>query len=222
MNTMDRPGAPVKGSRPYDSTRRRERAERSRDRIVAAAEEGFLSHGYANTTIVAIAEQAAVSVDTVYKTFGGKAGLVHAIVQRALRGAGPIPAEERSDRLQADESDPRKIIEGWGTFVTEIAPRVAPLMLLIRTAAGSDPELQSLLIELDENRLHRMTDNARRLHDAGYLRSGMTVEDAANVLWTYSSPELYELLVLRRHMPIEVYGRFVAEAMIAALLAPQP
>ncbi len=219
---MDRPEAPVKGSRRYDSTRRQERAERSRDRIIVAAEEGFLTYGYANTTIATIAEQAAVSVDTIYKTFGGKPGLVHAIVERALRGAGPIPAEERSDRLQADESDPRKIIEGWGTFVTEIAPRAAPLMLLIRTAADSDPELQSLLIELDENRLHRMTDNARRLHDAGYLRPGITVVNAANVLWTYSSPELYELLVLRRHMPIEVFGRFVAEAMIAALLAPQP
>jgi hypothetical protein len=46
----------------------------------------------------------------------------------------------------------------------------------------------------------------------------MTIADAANVLWTYSSIELYELLVLRRNMPLKTYGRFVAEAMIAALL----
>jgi hypothetical protein len=38
------------------------------------------------------------------------------------------------------------------------------------------------------------------------------------VLWTYTSPELYELLVVRRGMPLEDYGHFVAEAMTAALL----
>jgi hypothetical protein len=46
----------------------------------------------------------------------------------------------------------------------------------------------------------------------------MTVADAANVMWTYTAPELYELLVLRRGMPLKTYGRFVADAMIAALL----
>jgi hypothetical protein len=37
-------------------------------------------------------------------------------------------------------------------------------------------------------------------------------------MWTYTSPELYELLVLGRGMPLKTYGRFVADAMIAALL----
>jgi hypothetical protein len=39
-------------------------------------------------------------------------------------------------------------------------------------------------------------------------------------LWTYSSPELYELLVMRRGWHPEDYGRFAAQAMIAALLPP--
>jgi hypothetical protein len=38
------------------------------------------------------------------------------------------------------------------------------------------------------------------------------------VLWSYSSPELYELLVLRRGWTPERYGNFIADAMIAALL----
>jgi hypothetical protein len=89
---------------------------------------------------------------------------------------------------------------------------------LLRNAAGTDPELGALLEELDADRLRRMTDNARRLAAAGHLRPGITVTDAANVLWTYSSPELYELLVQRRGMPLKTYGEFVADAMIAALL----
>jgi len=62
------------------------------------------------------------------------------------------------------------------------------------------------------------TENARRFAAAGHLRPGITVGEAANVMWTYTSPELYELLVLRRGMPLKRYGRFVAEAMIAALV----
>jgi hypothetical protein len=38
------------------------------------------------------------------------------------------------------------------------------------------------------------------------------------VLWTYSSPELYDMLVIRRGWAVERYGQFIADAMIAALL----
>ena len=65
-----------------------------------------------------------------------------------------------------------------------------------------------------------MAENARRLAKAGHLRSGVSAADAATVLWTYSAPELYELLVLRRGMPLEEFGRFIGDAMIAAVLRP--
>ena len=42
------------------------------------------------------------------------------------------------------------------------------------------------------------------------------------LLWTYGSPELCELLVLNRGWPAERYSTFIADAMIAALLPPQP
>jgi hypothetical protein len=67
-----------------------------------------------------------------------------------------------------------------------------------------------------------MTRNARNLAAAGHLRHDITVEQAGEVMWTYSSPELYELLVVTRGWPPERYGAFIAEAMIAALLPPNP
>jgi hypothetical protein len=72
--------------------------------------------------------------------------------------------------------------------------------------------------ELDADRLKRMTANARRLQSSGHLRPGISRAHAADILWTYSSPELYELLVLRRGWTPTRYGKFVAEAMINALL----
>jgi len=100
----------------------------------------------------------------------------------------------------------------------EVAPRVAPVLLLVRKAAASDPELARLQEEMDAARLTRMTHNAQTLLKGGRLRPGMTLDTATDVLWTYSSPELYELLVLRRHWSVQRYGEFIADAMIAALL----
>jgi AcrR family transcriptional regulator len=215
---MDSNFSPVKQKRGYDSTRRRAQARQTQELIIDSARRLFLGAGYAPTTIVAIASEAGVSVDTIYKTFGGKPGLVRAICQQALAGAGPVPAEERSDAMQAAETDPRKIIRGWGTLTTEVAPRVAPILLLVRDAAVSDPEMASLQAELDEQRLHRMTANARRLAAAGHLREDIPVDLAGEIMWTYSSSPLYELLVLRRGWPLDRYGAFIADAMIAALL----
>jgi AcrR family transcriptional regulator len=218
MRTVETHASRVKPVRRYSSPRRREQAVSTHDRVLKAAERRFLRDGYTTTTIAAIAEDAAVSVDTVYKSFGGKPGLVRAIRTRALRGDAATPAEERSDQLQAREPDARKIIRGWGRFVAELAPRAAPILLLVRDAAATDPELRQLQAELDGDRLKRMTANARRLRAAGHLRRGVTVSRAADVLWTYSSPELYELLVLRRGMPLRRYAEFVADAMTDALL----
>jgi AcrR family transcriptional regulator len=162
-----------------------------------------------------------VSVDTVYKAFGGKPGLVSAICQEALTGEGPVPAETRSDAMQATERDPREIIRGWGALTTEVAPRIAPILLLVRAAAMADPEMAQLQSQLRAQRLERMTHNARSLADTDGLRAQVTVERAGEILWTYSSPELYELLVLTRGWSLDRYGTFIAEAMIAALLEPE-
>lgn len=212
-NTID-----VKPKRPYNSSGRREQAHRNRIAILEVARRLLLANGYAATTVAAIAQGSNVSVETIYKSFGGKAGLVRAIYERGLEGAGAVPAEQRSDAMRAAEGDARTIIDNWGTFVTEVAPRSAPILLLIRTAAASDAEMAALLETADRLRLARMEDNARDLFERGLFRAEITLDEARDVLWLYSSPELYEMLVIRRNWPIDRFGRFVAGGMIAALL----
>jgi hypothetical protein len=123
--------------------------------------------------------------------------------------------------MQATENDPREIIRGWSVLTTEVAPRVAPIMLLVRAAATADPEMTRLQSQLNAKRLKRMTNNARSLANTGGLRAEITIERAGEILWTYSSPELYELLVLTRGWPLDLYANFIADAMIAALLGPE-
>ncbi len=208
----------VNARRAYDSSRRRERARRTHDALLDAALARFVDEGFTATTIESVAADAGVSPATIYKTYGGKSGLVRALCERALGGAGPVPAEQRSDALQQRETDPRKVIEGWGRLTTEVAPRIAPLLLLLRDASGGDPAAAALQADLDASRHARMRHNARYLVDGGYTRRGISLADATDVLWTYSSPELFDLLVRRRRWSLRRYSRFIVDAITNALL----
>ncbi len=202
--------------RTYDSSSRRRQAQRTYEALLEAGRRRLLADGYAATTIASIAADVEVSVETVYKRFGSKSGLVAAIWEGGLAGRGQVPAPERSDRMQATVSDPREIIRNWGQLTIEVAPEVAPILLLIRSAAATDPDMARLLSRTDNQRLERMRRNARVLD--GHLRTGVTQALAAEIMWTYSSPDLYDLLVARRGWSIRRYGQFVTDSLLAALL----
>jgi AcrR family transcriptional regulator len=208
----------VKSPRRYNSSHRRAQAERTREAILDAARQRFLADGYAGATVAAIARDAAVSVETIYKAYGGKPGLIRALWQRGLDGRGPIPAPVRSDEMSATETDPAEIIRRWGVLSTEVAPQGAPILLLLRAAAATDPAMADLLAETDRQRWDRMRHNAARLAAAGGIRKGVSLDEAADVMWTATSTEIYDLLVQKRQWPIDRYGRFVSETIAAALL----
>lgn len=201
--------------RRYDGSARRAHAERVRETLVDTAREMLLRDGYAATTVPKLARACGVSAESVYKRFAGKTALVRAVVTHALQGAGPVAAETRADALAAD--DLPTLLRGWGRLAAEVAPRVAPILLIVHAAAAHDPELAILEGELDNNRRTRMTDNARRLAAAGHLPDGLSIEWAGDILWTYSSPQLYDLLIERSGWNLDQYADFIADGMAAHL-----
>ncbi len=64
----------------------------------------------------------------------------------------------------------------------------------------------------------RMEENARHLDERGALRPDLSVHEARDAMFALSSPELYDLLVLRRGWSLASYGTFVTRALTAALL----
>lgn len=208
----------VKGKRQYDASRRRARAAETQRAVLDVARREFLERGYAATTVARIADEAGTSVETVYKSFGGKSGVVRALWEQALAGRAAVPAPVRSDQLSSTETDPVRVLRGWGAFLSELAPEGAPILLLVRTAAATDPDMAALAAEAEAERRTRMRHNARRLQRRGWLRPGVSLAAATDILWTYSSAELYELLVVKSGWSRKRYGDFVADAMIAALL----
>ncbi len=202
--------------RRYDATGRQQQARRNRNAILDVAQRRFQADGYATTTVAAVASEAGVSVETIYKAFGGKSGLVTGIWERGLLGPGPVAFPERSDAMQRRESDPRAIIGNWGKLTTEVMPLVAPILLLIRSAAATDPDMARVLADTDRQRLQRMRHNIQAL--TPHLRPGLTHAAAGELLWLYSAPDLFDLLVLRRRWSLRRYGRFVTDSLIGALL----
>jgi AcrR family transcriptional regulator len=208
----------VEPRRRYDAQGRVEQARRTRELILEVAQREFGKRGYAQTTVAMIARGAGVSVETVYKGFGGKPGLMRGIHERGLAGKGSVPAPQRSDAMSARERDPRAILRGWGALAAEVSPLVSPMMLLVREAAANDPELATLLHDSNEQRLRRMRRNAKVLADRGFLRDDVSVKHAADLMWTLTAPELYELLVVQRRWTPARFGEFIARTMIEALL----
>ena len=213
---MRLPAQAVKTPRPYDASARRAAAARRRAGVVDAAAARFAADGYAAATVVGIASDAGVSAETVYKTFGGKPGLVRAIWDRALAGQGPVHAEERSDAVSGMADDPLVIIDTWARLSTEVAPLGTPVLLLVRDAAASDPGAAALLEELDAARLRRMTHNAKAIQR--HLRPGLTVSKARDILFAVSAPGLYETLVMHRGWSLDDFAEFLRRTMAAQLL----
>jgi AcrR family transcriptional regulator len=213
---------PVK-RRAYDASRRQERALQQRRRILDAARTRFERDGYAATTLAALANDADVSVETIYKAFRNKAGVVKALFDVAVVGDdAPVPMLQREFVARnIAEPDPRKKLRSYAEHLAVTVPRTAPIQLLVRRAAATDPDLAALWEQMNGERLTGMTAFGSHLHDGGYLRDGVSADDARDILWTYNSIEVYELLVLERGWSLERYRDFVADALITALLPPR-
>ena len=206
----------VKG-RAYDATRRRASADARRVRTIAAARDRFLTVGYATTTVAAVAADAEVSVDTIYKSFGGKLGLLEAAWWRALEGSGSRPAEERSDAA-AVGGDARSIVHTWATLSAEVAGETSRLFVLIRALAVVDPAVDDLYQRIEHSRAERMTHNAQLLAATGALRPELSLEQARDILLAVSG-HLPEPLLDRAGWSSAAYIHLVDRILQAALLA---
>ena len=202
------------------SSGRQAQARRNQQAILDAAQRQFLEGGYAATTIAAIAAEAGVSVETIYKAFGGKPGLVRAIYQRGLAGREPVPAFQRADEMRERETDHETIMRNWAALTSVVSSAVSPIARLVRFAAAGDPDMAALLKAHDDVREQRAHHHARFLKRRGYLREDVSLAQATDILWTCTSDELYDLLVTQRGWAAPRYARWLADYMIAALLPP--
>ena len=210
--------------RRYDTSGRQASALETRRRILAAARRLFLKRGYAATTMAAIAAAAGVSIETIYLSIGGKAGLVRYLVETALSGTDkPVPPVERAGvREVRAEPDPRQKLRLFARMVRPMLERLAPIWFVVLEAAPSDKELSSLVDELQQRHAGSMQLVIEHLLETGRLRPHMSKDMARDVVWAMNSPEFYGLLVGRRGWTGEMFESWLTDAWQRLLLEDLP
>ena len=211
----------VKGRRRYESKRRADQAAQTRRDIVTAAGLLFRERGY-SVAMTAIADEAGVAVETVYRVFGSKAGLFTAVVEALLAGGASragVPVEERpAIRAVIDEPDPRRQVALYAATQPEIHRRAGPVLRALRDAKATEPELERLWAELEAWRLEGQGRFATRLAERGVLRPGLPVPEARDIVWTLCSLAVYDLLVLERGWTVERYESWLVAVLTEQLL----
>ncbi len=210
----------VKPRRPYDSPRRREQAAATRAEILAAARVLFVSRGYVATTIVAVAERARVSPETVYAVFKTKRALLSSSLDASIVGdADPVPLLERGwVQDLREEPDARRRMRILAHNGRRILERVSPIYEVLREASSADPEVAALVRRYEQQRFAGQRALLRIVAPRGTLRAGLGPSAAADILYSIGSPESYRLLVLDRGWSPARFERWYADTLVRLLL----
>ncbi|MGI5290580.1 TetR/AcrR family transcriptional regulator [Nonomuraea polychroma] len=201
-------------------TRRATQARATRRRIIDAARELFLRQGYASTTLDQIAAAAGVAVQTVYFHFGNKATVLKEIIDVLSVGDDePMPVLDRPWIEQVrEEPDGHRALAIWLANSRVIFGRVAPIMTIVRDAAGADAEMAA---QWETNQGQRYIAHhvlAGLLADKQALHPALSTEEAADVIFTMISFEVYHLLTRVRGWTPDQWERWIHKILAAAIL----
>jgi AcrR family transcriptional regulator len=211
----------VKSRRRYVSGVREDQARRTRLRILDAAHRLFAKDGYARTTIERIASEAGVATDTVYAVFGSKRAVLSGLMERHVGGDDqPIAMLDRpAPQSVRREPNQRRQLARFVAGVTDAIERSRPIDDIMRSAAAIDPEISTLRRNIQEERLRNMTTLVRWLRSNGPLRGERSVEEAAAIVWTLTSPEVHRLLRVEREWSSERFRDWLGDTLARTLLA---
>ena len=210
---------PVKRS--YDNAARRARSDATRARILGVARDVITARGYRATTVAEIARTADVHLDTVYELVGRKPELLRALIEGAISGTDRALAPNERGYVQAmsAEPDPSRKLAIYARAVRDIHLRMAPLLLALRDAATTDDEAQQVWREISERRARNMRDLVRGLGPDGTLRAGLSILEAADVIWATASAELFILFTQERGWTPQAYEQWLADTWSRLLLS---
>lgn len=206
-------------TRAYRSPAREAQRARTREAVLAAAEHLFLAHGYARTTARSIADEAGVALDTVYAAVGRKPEVMLALLERAISGTtDPVPATERDYVREIREAAGAEAkIRRYARALTELQPRLAPLVEIVRQAAATDPSCAAAWQRVADRRADNMRLFVADLRATGELRPDLSDDDAADLVWSTNAPEYY-LLLAARGWSAQRYGDLLVDVWTRTLL----
>lgn len=206
--------------RTYNSSRRKDQARQTRLQIIEAARKLFIARGYAGATIESIAQEAGVAVETVYAAFGNKRAILSKLIGISLVGDDePTPLLQRQHPQEVmKDTDQHRQIRQFADDIAEIMERVAPLFEVMRMAAKTEPDIAEMFQKMLGERVEGMKVFVNALLANGPLQDGLTVDAAAETIWTLTSGEVFTLFVKDRGWTKEKYKHWLVNALNKLIL----
>lgn len=200
--------------RRYDSLRRDAQARQTRADISEAARRLFVSQGWAATTIRSVAQEAGVSVPTIYSAYGDKAGLTLALAEAADLSAD---SQQMLEELEDDASDPRRQLAAMAGYDRRLFERAGDLIALVREAGRTEAELDAAYragrSKGDETRTQVFSSWPRDT-----LREDLTVPRAVDVYAAICNVDVYNTFILERGWSPDDVEEWWVEALPRELL----
>lgn len=210
-------GASPRQHRPYRSPKRQQQARHTRRRILAAAAEQFRTHGYAGTTMSAVAAAAGVAVPTVEFAFATKATLLKAAIDGAIAGDDePVPVLERPWATKAEAAaTAEQFLAEVADALVAAAERSDALVLAAFEAARSDERLASLAAQLKAQR----GVTASWIVDGIAARTALRVDrsQAIDTIWLLMDPAVFDRLTTERGWSARRYGAWFVDNALRLL-----
>jgi AcrR family transcriptional regulator len=206
--------------RGYRSELRAAQALATRRSIVTAASRLFVEVGYGATTIDDVASAAGVSRKTVFTAVGGKLDLLKLALDWAVAGddKSVALADRAAIRSWMEQPDPRGVLAGFASMQADIGARVGPLYSALEIAAGMDPDAREVVAESQRHRLDDARKVVRRLRGMKGLASGITTNEAVDLVWLAMDPVLFDRLVRVRGWSMRRFGEWLGENLCRQLL----
>lgn len=175
-------------------------AHQTAEKILDAAAELFAAHGYAATTTRALAELAGVNEVTVFRRFGNKIGVLHALAERLER--------QQAGRAVASAPDSETVRETLLRLARmEIRSSVEGGALAIRLAfdAASVPEVRELLGEGIPANLEGLAEYMEEHQATGELRADIDPRVMAEAFFGLtSSYVMYRMVIGAGDVPADI------------------
>jgi AcrR family transcriptional regulator len=200
--------------------RRADKTQANRQRMREAAQVLFTRRGYAATSMQAIADEAGMSVQSLYFTFGTKRALLSELLDVAVAGDDEPVATLDRPRVRAaiTDPDPEAQLREQARLAREIYERVAPVLQVVAHAATADPEIHELWETNNTQRAVVMEQLIAALAAKTPLRAGLDAAGATDVALALLSPEVYQFFTVRRGWDAARWEEWTADALVTQLL----
>lgn len=144
------------------SSKAEARTQAQRERILQAAQQCFIEHGFHAASMAKIAETAGMSPGLIYRYFANKAAIIQAIVQRQL------DLVREDIRLNRKIDLARELAETYGSQRHADGRHLsAPLLLEVSAEATRDPQIAAAVQHFDRQLRQSLQEWLGRGQQAG-------------------------------------------------------